>query len=592
MNPMLEYPFDPNIILQKKKSIKRELLTLNTTYLNKNIAVLGGSTTGEIKNILELFLLNYGIKPEFYESEYAQYWQDAMFGEELREFKPDVIFIHTTSRNITCFPTLRDSRKQINVMLEQQFSHFVAMWDKLAADYNCPIIQNNFERPGFRLLGNKDISDFHGRSNYVSRLNQMFYEYAGNHAGFYINDIDYLSASFGFEKWSDALYWHMYKYALCVSAIPELAFSVANIIKSIYGKNKKAFALDLDNTLWGGVVGDDGAQGIALGLEMPMGQAYSEFQEYIKAHKDLGVILNVCSKNDKENAIAGLNHPDSSLSPNDFVIIKANWENKDCNILEIANELNIGVDSLVFVDDNPVERAIVSAQIDGIAVPNIGDIEDYVSRIDRSGFFEATTMSNDDLKRGDMYKENINRSKLLQGFENYSDYLKSLVMVATIRDFEPIYTERIAQLTNKSNQFNLTTKRYSESEIIATSKDNGYIRLYGKLADKFGDNGIVSIIIGRKDNTVLHVVLWLMSCRVLKRDMEYAMFDSLVDQCKITGIDKIIGYYFPTAKNNMVREFYKTMGFAKVSEDDVGNTVWEYQVVGHEQKNHVIRINE
>lgn len=588
----ITYPFDSEYLLKKKKALKRELLSSGEIFLNKKIAILGGSTTNDIKNMLELFLLDLGIKPSFYVSEYGQYWQDAMFvPAKLQEFAPDIIFIHTSCHNITRFPSLKDNAQQIDDILDEQYQHFAVMWDKLFDAYNCPIVQNNFERPLYRLMGNKDISDIHGHTNFISCLNQKFYKYAQDQKGFYINDIDYLSASYGLQKWSDPFYWYMYKYALCVPAIPEFAFNVSNIIKSIYGRNKKAFVLDLDNTLWGGMVGDDGVEGIAIGPEVSMGQAYSDFQQYIKMHKDLGIILNVCSKNEYENAIAGLNHPDGNLTPDDFILIKANWGNKDGNIQQIANELNIGVDSLVFVDDNPAERAIVQAQIPGIAVPDIGsNVERYIQHIDRSGFFEITSFSNDDLKRNEMYQANLTRAKSKQSFGSYEDYLLSLNMVAIIRDFEPIYMQRIAQLTNKSNQFNLTTKRFSESELQAVADDAGYIRLYGKLADKFGDNGVVSIIIGKKDGTTLHVELWLMSCRVLKRDMEYAMLDTLVEECHKQGINKIIGYYYPTPKNNMVRNFYQMLGFDNINTDENGNTQWVYNIVIHKPQNTVIKV--
>jgi FkbH-like protein len=515
-----------------------------------------------------------------------------MFGDELKSFSPDIIFVHTTSRNLTQYPTLQDNQKEIDIQLTNQFSHFQTMWDKLISTYHCPIIQNNFDRPQYRLLGNKDIFDICGRTNFIMRLNQKVYEYAQNHNDFYINDIDYLAASFGLEKWHNPRFWHLYKYALCVPAIPEFSFSIANIIKSIYGKNKKAFVLDLDNTLWGGVVGDDGAQNLAIGPEVAMGQAFSEFQNYIKAHKDLGIMLNIASKNDYENAIAGLNHPDSSLHPDDFISIKANWENKDKNIREIASELNIGQDSLVFVDDNPVERSIVREQLKDVSVVEIAEVENYISGIDKSGFFETTNFSEDDIKRNQMYKENAQRAQIEQSFENYTDFLLSLNMQAVISDFEPVYMQRITQLTNKSNQFNLTTKRYTESDMEEASKSVHHIRLAGRLADKFGDNGLVSVVIGRKENKVLHIELWIMSCRVLKRDMEFAMLDRLVYECGKCNIEKIIGYYYPTAKNKMVKEFYATLGFIKTNEDEKNNTIWEYEVKNHKQKNNVIKVEK
>ncbi len=590
MHQLLKYPFDADKILQKKKRIKRELLSEDTAFIDKNIAVFGGSTTNNIVDVLELFLLNNGIRPRFYQSEFGQYWQDAMFGsEELDSFSPDIIYIHTSNRNIVNYPNVKMNAKEIDNLLNEQYEYFKAMWDKLNEKFNCTIIQNNFEMPFYRLLGNKDVSDIHGRANYLNRLNNMFYDYANENNNFFINDINYLSASYGLEKWSDTFFWHMYKYSLAVPAIPHLAFSVSNIIKSIYGKNKKAFVLDLDNTLWGGVVGDDGAEGIAIGKETSMGQVYYEFQEYVKQHKDLGVLLCVNSKNDYDNALIGLNHPEGHLKPEDFIVIRANWENKDDNIISIAEELNILPESFVFADDNPVERGIVEAQIKGIAVPEIDKAENYIKIIDKSGFFEITNFSDDDIKRNDMYTANAERAKLNKSFENYEDYLLSLDMKAEIKEFENIYLPRITQLTNKSNQFNLTTKRYQEQEIKEVMDSSEHIALYGKLSDKFGDNGIISVVIGRKEEKTLHLELWLMSCRVLKRDMEFAMMDDLVNRAKKSGIDKIKGYYYKTAKNNMVKEFYSKFGFKQISEQNE-DSVWEIETKDYVGKNKVIKV--
>lgn len=324
-----------------------------------------------------------------------------------------------------------------------------------------------------------------------------------------------------------------------------------------------------------------------------MGQVYTEFQGYLKAHKDLGVLLNVNSKNDYENAIAGLNHPDGLLKPEDFIVIKANWENKDKNLVDMANELNIMPDSMVFVDDNPAERAIVESNVAGVAVPVMESPEKYIRTMDRAGYFEVTSLSADDAKRNEMYKENARRAQLQASYDNYEDYLKSLEMTGTIRGFEPVYMARIAQLTNKSNQFNLTTRRYSQADIEAFAADESYITLYGKLEDKFGDNGVVSVVIGRLDENMLHIDLWLMSCRVLKRGMESAMMDMLVKRSLERGITVIRGYYYPTAKNGMVKDFYDTMGFTKESEDEAGNSVWTFAIdMSYNNKNKVIKVVE
>ncbi len=586
----LEYPFDSDYILKKKKSLKRQLLEQDN-LIEKKVAILGGSTTNDIKLILELFLLNYGIKPIFYESEYNQFYQDAVFGnEELDNFKPDIIYIHTTNRNITKYPNVSMETKEIDNMMEEEYYKFKTIWEKLSKRFNSVIIQNNFEYPYYRLLGNKDASSKYGRVNYITRLNMKFYEYAESNDNFYINDINYLSASYGLDKWTNEFYWHMYKYALEVRAIPTLAFNIAKIIKSIYGKNKKAFALDLDNTLWGGIVGDDGVENIAIGPEVPTGQVFSEFQSYLKSHKDLGVILNVVSKNEEENAIVGLNHEEGVLKPEDFVSIKANWNPKNVNIKELANELKLGEDSFVFVDDNPAERKIVEEYINGIAVPELDVPENYIRIIDKQGYFEVTTLSKEDKKKTKMYKENAKRTKKMKAFSNYEDYLNSLEMKAEIKSFIPLYTARISQLTNKSNQFNLTTKRYSQAEIEEVQKNDKYIDLYGKLEDTFGDNGIVSVVIGEKKEKELHIDLWIMSCRVLKRDMEFAMMDTLVKECKKQGIEQIYGYYYPTIKNKMVKDFYSLHGFEKINENEQGDTTWKIDVNKYKERNKVIKV--
>ena len=590
----LEYPFDGRYIIKKKKSLRRELLASGTSFLEKKIAVLGGSTTHDVCAVMELFLLNQGIRAEFYECEYAKYWEDVMFDNpELKAFAPDVIYIHTSNRNIRNYPAPGQSEAEVDTMLEADYGHFRKMWDKIETAYHCPVIQNNFEYPFYRLLGNADATDIHGKVSYVNRLNERFAAYAREHRDFFIQDINYLSACYGLDKWADPLYWHMYKYALCMEAVPALAYNVSNIIKSIYGKNKKALVLDLDNTLWGGIVGDDGVENLEIGPETPMGQVYSEFQSYIKEQKEIGVILNVCSKNDHENAVAGLNHPDSVLSPDDFISIKANWEPKSKNIIETAGELNLLPESFVFVDDNPAEREIVASQVPHVATPDIGSVENYIRVLDHAGYFEVTNLSSDDAARNQMYKENAERSKLEQSFSDYGEYLKSLEMKAVIRGFEPVYMERIAQLTNKSNQFNLTTKRYTRAQIEEIAESDRYIDLYGKLEDKFGDNGVVSVVIGRREQDVLHMELWIMSCRVLKRDMEFAMMDELAAASRAAGISTIRGYYYPTAKNKMVCEFYELMGFTKMEEDEAGNTTWEFAVTDSYQKqNQWIRVNE
>jgi len=258
--------------------------------------------------------------------------------------------------------------------------------------------------------------------------------------------------------------------------------------------------------------------------------------------------------------------------------------------MDIADELNLGIDSFVFIDDNPAEREMIAASMPSVAVPVMDKAENYIRILDKSGFFEMTSLSGDDMDRTEMYRANKERMKLEQSLCNYDEYLRSLEMEAKILPFDSMYIQRIAQLTNKSNQFNLTTLRCSEADIKKMSDSSDYLCLYGRLKDKFGDNGVVSIAIGRQINEELHVELWLMSCRVLKRRMEEAMMDVLVENAMARSVKRILGYYYPTSKNSMVREFYGHMGFQKTKEDEGGNTVWELETVSYIPKNPPIKV--
>ncbi|MCM1335843.1 MAG: HAD-IIIC family phosphatase [Bacteroides sp.] len=581
MKDLFSYPFDAGLLLKKQKSLKKQLKGDGRERTPVRIAILSGSTADAVRDQLELFLLNYGLEPSFYLSEYGKYWEDAMFPPEtLIEFSPDLVYFHTTYRNIEYFPTLAETPEAVEKGIDGEILRYKAMWESVRDKLGAAVIQNNFELPPFRLLGNMDASDPHGRVRTVDELNRRFAEYAASEKSFYLNDLRYISACYGLDRWADSAAWLLYKYALALPAIPFLAANLAAIVKAIYGKNKKVLALDLDNTLWGGVVGDDGVEGLRLGRDLPAGQVYSEFQEYVKLHKDLGVLLTVCSKNDAANALAGLAHPDSLLKPDDFTVIKANWENKDRNLAETAAELNLLTESFVFADDNPAEREIVREQLPGTAVPELTAPEEYIRVLDRNRYFETVSLSADDRERGEMYRANAARAALEKTYADYGEYLDGLSMTAEIMPFAPPYLGRIAQLTNKSNQFNLTTRRYTEAEITAIADDPERIALYGRLSDRFGDNGVVAVVIGRVEGEALHLDLWLMSCRVLKREMELAMLDEVVRRAKERGIAKIFGYYRPTAKNGMVKELYGDFGFKKVAESEE-ETVWKLAVNDH-----------
>jgi FkbH-like protein len=566
-------------ILRKRHVMKKELLK-QSNLVPTRIAILGGSTTTEVKSMLELFLLAQGIEPTFYESGYNRYSEDVRFkNPDLWNFKPNIVLIHTTWHNISEFPALLESEDEVEQRVLREMARFESMWEKIHTELGTLVIQNNFDLPRLRPLGNLEASESFGRVNFVMRLNAEFAKYARNHSRFLINDILYLSAQVGQAAWFRNSYWYNFHMALSPAATVSLAHNVAAIVKSVYGKSKKCLVLDLDNTLWGGVVGDDGVQNLILGKDHAVGEAYLDFQRYVKNLQRRGVILAVCSKNDPESAKEGFSHPDSILRLEDFTSFKANWDPKPENIRAIAAELNIGLDSIVFVDDNAAERDFVAEQLPEVAVPNVGtDVSCFSEVLEHERYFEVDKVVQDDLSRSAYYSSNAERSAGQAKFSNYGEFLASLEMTAEIGPFLPVYLERITQLINKTNQFNLTTRRYTSADVGAIAADPAFITLYGRLADRFGDNGLVSVLIGRVSDETVQLDLWLMSCRVLKREMEFAMFDVLVEQCQARGIRRIVGVYIPSKKNGMVAGHYESLGFNPMCPASEGRELWCYDV--------------
>jgi FkbH-like protein len=575
----LRFPITPANILRKRHALKKELLG-QANLMPTRIAILGGSTTTEVKSMLELFLLAHGIQPTFYESGYNRYSEDILFeNPNFFNFKPDVVFIHTTWHNVSQFPELMETEEEVEQRLIREAARFESIWEKIHSVLGAVIIQNNFDLPCIRPLGNLEAFEPSGRVNFLMRLNAEFASYARNHSRFLINDILYLSAQVGLDAWHGHTYWYNFHMAVSPMATVALAQNVAGIVKSVYGRSKKCLVLDLDNTLWGGVIGDDGVKNLILGRDHPVGEAFLDFQQYVKDLRRRGVILAVCSKNDSENAKEGFSHPDSILKLDDFGVFKANWKPKPTNIREIAAELNIGLDSIVFVDDNPAERALVAEQLPEVASPEVGsNVARFAEVLESERYFEVHKVLQDDLDRSAYYNSNAQRSAYQFGFSDYGEFLASLEMTAEIAPFSPVYLERIAQLINKTNQFNLTTKRYTSGEIEDVPRDLSFVTLYGRLADRFGDNGLVSVVIGHVVAETVELDIWLMSCRVLGREMELAMFDALVEQCQARGISRIVGVYIPSRKNSMVAGHYLSLGFTAIEGCSESRQLWHYEV--------------
>jgi FkbH-like protein len=587
----LQFPIVATDILRKRRAIKNELLA-QPNLIPVRIAMLGGSTTTEVRSTLEVFLLAQGIKPSFYESGYNCYSEDVLFRNAgLWNFKPDIVFIHTTWRNVSEFPDLLETDEEVEGRIQREMARFESVWQKLDSELGALIIQNNFDLPRVRALGNLGASASFGAESFLLRLNAEFARYARRHSRFLINDILYLSAQVGLSVWHSASYWYRFHLAVSPIATVALAQNVAAIIQSVYGRSKKCLVLDLDNTLWGGVIGDDGVQNLVLGRDHPVGEAFVDFQRYVKDLKRRGIILAACSKNDFENAKQGFSHPDSILKLEDFSAFKANWNPKPDNIREIAAELNIGLDSLVFVDDNPAERALVAQELPEVAVPEVGsDVSCFAEALAQERFFEADKLVQDDLNRSAFYGANAQRSAVETSYSDYGEFLTSLKMSAEISPFVPMYLERITQLINKTNQFNLTTRRYTGAEVEEISRGANYITLYGRLVDRFGDNGLVSVVIGRIHDETVEVELWVMSCRVFKREMELAMFDALVEECQARGIRRMVGVYIPSKKNNLVAGHYAGLGFSRAAGVSGEQETWHFDVPRtYSAKSHHIR---
>jgi FkbH-like protein len=595
---MLDFSFcHVDEILMRRKSLRKELLATEGLK-DLRIAILGGSTTNELANFLELLLLSNGFRPAFYQSEYGRFYEDAVQDSQaLIDFAPDLVYIHTSYRDVRQRPSLGCTEEQFNASVSSEMGMFQEIWDSLQRNLGCQVIQSNFETPPYAILGNMDTVAYGGLSRFLLQMNVAFAQEAAKRTKLILQDVHGISARFGVQSWFDWNRFWNYKLLLKPEANLELARSLTSIVRAIFGKSRKVLVLDLDNTLWGGVIGDDGIEKIQIGRETPVAEAYTAFQEYCLSLRNRGVLLAVCSKNTEAVAKSGFEHPSSILKLEDISCFRANWNPKHQNIEEIAGELNLGVDSFVFVDDNPAERAIVQAQLPQVAVPDVGsEVSRFAEILERGRYFEPVALSKEDLARAALYADNSRRAAFQQKFANYGEYLDSLEMVAEIDNFRPLYLDRIAQLTNKTNQFNLTTRRYTLAEMEAIAADRRYIALYGKLSDRFGDNGLISVVLGRRELDELHMDLWLMSCRVLKRDMEAAMLDALVERARGVGIKCVVGRYLPTSKNAMVADFYPTLGFESIpvpqSDQSAGATVWKLDLAGYKQKNRHIRVTE
>jgi FkbH-like protein len=587
-----EFKKRPELLLQKSRRLRRVMIERGA--LNEiRIALLGGSTISEFKDYLELFLLDTGFRPSFYESGYGAYYEEALFNQrDLSEFKPDIAIVYTSTANLRAIPSICDDVGALAAGIATEAGKLVAIWAALQNKLGCHVIQTNFEFFPYLSLGSLDTSHPAGLNRFIQQLNLRIADEAVSHAGVTILDQHYLSSRHGLDNWLDQARWCQYKIVCTPAGNMHSAYACAAQILSIRGGAAKVLALDLDNTLWGGVIGDDGVDGIKLGPGNPLGEAFQSFQRYVLRLKDRGVILAVCSKNERANALAGLNHSYSLLKPDDFAYIAADWAPKYENLAKIAEALNIGLDSIVFVDDNPAEQHAVRLNLPQVRVPAVGsNVADYIGIIDSFHFFETVSLTSEDIHRGASYRAMAHATERASNIENYDQYLASLEMCAEIGPFDASTIGRVVQLANKTNQFNLTTHRVTEPEILSIAADAAWLTLTGRLFDRFADHGLVAVLAAKIDGPVADIELWLMSCRVFNRKLEHAMFDRLVDVASIRGLKSIRGRYIPSEKNQVVQTLYRDFGFDLVDQSDSGSSTWIYHLPAeYEPKNDMISV--
>ncbi len=539
------------------------------------LAVLGSSTLTHLLAGIRVAGLRRGIWIDTYESDYGQYLQELSDKDSaLHAFKPTAILLAFDAYHLTAGVTAGMDAETANAALSDIKDHIKETWRLAREAFRCPIAQQAALPVHLPILGANEHRLPGSRAYFVARLNAELRAMA-EEEGVDILAIDDRAARDGLASWHDAALWHRSKQEIAPTATPLYGDLVGRWLAAKQGRSFKCLVLDLDNTIWGGVIGDDGLEGIALGQGSPLGEAYVAFQDYCRELTRRGIILAVCSKNDEANAVEPFEkHPDMVLKRGDIASFVANWSDKAGNIRAIAEELNIGLDSLVFIDDNPFERNLVRQELPMVMVPEVSDDPvGYPVALSDAGYFEGLSVTDEDRERTSQYQGNKARDALKASATDLPAYLRGLEMELIVKPFDRIGLQRIVQLINKSNQFNLTTRRYTEEDVLAVMGDPEAFGLQLRLLDRFGDNGVIAIIIGRLQETKdLLIDTWLMSCRVLGRQVEPTTLNLIAAQAKKLGAKRVVGEYIPTKKNGMVKDHYARLGFTVAATNDTGGS--------------------
>lgn len=550
-------------IMLSFKELKRNLNKDVSGLPVVKIALLGDTATQFLATAIKGWGVERGYRIELFEAEYNQVERQFMDPtSDLHQFDAQYIVVFQSTHKWNERYSLLTTAEQ-GVLADNRLDFVTQICDSSKAKiiyFNYPEIEDTV----FGSYANKVETSF---TYQVRKMNYELMKLSEEKQNLFICDIDGLQNKLGRDTMFDAMVYTTTEMILSLDAIPYVSSRVMDIVCALQGKFKKCIILDLDNTLWGGIVGDDGLEGIQLGHGLGIGKAFTEFQMWVKKLKNRGIIVCVCSKNDEDKAKEPFEkHPDMVLQLDDISVFMANWETKVDNIRQIQQILNIGFDSMVFIDDNPFERNMVRENIPGVTVPEMPeDPSCYLEYLYSLNLFETASYSLADKDRTKQYQVQTKRAAFSKSFTNEADFLKSLNMISKVEGFTMFNIPRVAQLSQRSNQFNLRTVRYTESDIEAMLKDEKCFPLTFTLEDKFGDNGLIAVVIMKElDGESLFIDTWFMSCRVLKRGMENFTMNNMVEVAKMHSYKKIVGEYLPTPKNGMVANHYAKLGFVQM----------------------------
>lgn len=546
--------------------LHKRLMTQDSGAANRRIkvALLGLGTMDFIEPALALALETWELTGEIRRAAYNTYAQEMIdAGSETARFKPDVAVVVNSPMHLPVRPSAYDSQSRVAALVHEVTDYWLGLCSRLHDSTGCEVILDNFHLMPARPTGNLASKLPWDLNTFLRRVNLELGERAPSFL--HINDVDTMATVSGLHRWFDARHWYQSKLPVSLVCQPIYAKSIAGIIGAIYGKTAKCLVLDLDNTLWGGIVGDDGVDGINIGQGDAVGEAFQAFQRHLLELKGRGVMLAVCSKNEEEHALAPFQqHPEMVLKRNDFVAFKANWQPKPENLRAIARDLNIGLDSMVFVDDNPRERDQVRQYLPEVRVVELtDDVSEYPHLLDATGWFEVVRLSAEDATRTEQYRANELREQDQKAAGNYATYLAGLNQIAVVAPYDARFLDRISQLVNKTNQFNLTTRRQSRFEVEQEMSDPSRLTAYVRLADRFGDNGLISVFSSVQRGRNLEIDQWLMSCRVFNRGVEHLLFNWIAERARALGVETVYGTFVPTAKNSLTARLYASLGFVE-----------------------------